>query len=443
MTTITQPRWMKRLAGASTNDHEATARAIEAVCNGSLVTPPVAEGARHRLAAQFDAMCHALSARIGRVRNNAAIVGMAGRELAQGMQTLAERSTQQEAELAAAAAQIEDVGGIAASNADVAERTNHAATRVLEVVESGEVQMRDAVEQVRRIEQHSREMQSFITAIDGIAFQTNILALNAAVEAARAGEQGRGFAVVASEVRVLAQRSAEAAAQIRRLIDESGAQVGRGVGRIESVHAALADIAGSVRDLSAHSVEIARGSTMQRDALARVLGGVRKARDIAQRNGEMVRESARAAQELDRRSAEMAAAAAEMRLRQGSADEARALVERGCALIAREGLQRAAAAFHDRGGPYFDRDMYIFVFDRQGIFTAFGPRPELAGRHLREIQGLQWERLLQAGFEVADDGGGWVDYSTVNPVTGAVTPKVSYVRPLPGDLLIGCGVYKL
>ena len=97
----------------------------------------------------------------------------------------------------------------------------------------------------------------------------------------------------------------------------------------------------------------------------------------------------------------------------------------------------------DRDGEFFDRDMYIFIFNRQGVFTAFGPNPGFHGGHLRQVQGLQWERLLRDGFVRVDAGGGWVDYQTVNPVTGAVNDKVSFVLPLPGDLLVGCGVYKV
>ncbi|WP_444718878.1 cache domain-containing protein [Paucibacter hankyongi] len=157
----------------------------------------------------------------------------------------------------------------------------------------------------------------------------------------------------------------------------------------------------------------------------------------------MVGESAHAARELEQRTALLTTAVRSIRLRQGAADEARALVDKACALIKRAGLPAATKSFLDKHSEFFDRDMYIFVFNRQGIFTAFGPNPSLTGQHLREVQGLQWQRLLQDGFACVDQGGGWVDYQTVNPTSGAVNEKVSYVQGLPGDLLIGCGVYKV
>jgi hypothetical protein len=302
--------------------------------------------------------------------------------------------------------------------------------------------MRDAVQQVRRIEVSSREMSEIIAVIDSIAFQTNILALNAAVEAARAGEQGRGFAVVASEVRSLAKRSAESAAKIKTLIAQSAEQVDMGVKRIERAGATLDEIVQGVRELRGHVTEMAAGSASQVQGLKQISHAVQGAEELTRQNATMVRDSAHAAHELEERTQALSSAVTAIRLRQGAADEARSLVERACALIKREGLQRAVPRFFDKSGEFFDRDMYIFIFNRSGIFTAFGPNPGLTGKHLREIQGLEWEQLLRSGFQTIDVGSGWVDYKTVNPITGAVNQKVSYVSPLPGDLLIGCGVYK-
>jgi hypothetical protein len=339
---------------------------------------------------------------------------------------------------------VHDLGTIVSRNADAASQAHQVADRVASVAESGEVLMRDAVLQVRHIEGSSREMSEIISVIDGIAFQTNLLALNAAVEAARAGAQGRGFAVVASEVRNLAKCSADSAAKIKTLITQSAQQMDKGVRQIERAGTTLDDIVKGVRELRSHVNEMAAGSTAQVDGLNRISDAVRGAEELTQQNADMVRESAHCAHELEERTQALSTAASAIRLRQGAADEARELVERACALIQRENLSRAIPRFHDKSGEFFDRDMYIFIFNRSGIFNAFGPDPKLMGCHMREIRGLQWERLLSNGFQTVDESGdGWVTYSTVHPITAAVNEKVSYLSLLPGDMIIGCGVYKI
>ncbi|MBT9502017.1 MAG: cache domain-containing protein [Burkholderiaceae bacterium] len=435
-------RWWP--GGRGQADHQALARGLDAAHKGDLSHSSAAHAQGNGLLSRFSAMCTSLSNRIAQIRNNASIVAMAGNDLARGTHALSERTQQQAQNLSQAAAQVEQLNGRLQRNAQTAREANTVSTRMRGVAESGEALMQDAVAQVRKIELSSREMSEIIAVIDSIAFQTNILALNAAVEAARAGEQGRGFAVVASEVRSLAQRSAASAAQIKTLIAQSTELVETGVKRIEQVGQTLSEIVSGVRELATQVDEIAVNSVEQCRGLEQIATAVNAADALTQRNAEMVSESAHTARELEQRTVLLTSAVRSIRLRQGAADEARALVERACALVKRGGLETAVGRFTDKSGEFFDRDMYIFVFNRQGIFTAFGPNPSLRGGHLRQVQGLQWERLLRDGFACIDQGnGGWVEYQTVNPTTGAVNEKVSYVQALPGDLLIGCGVYKI
>ncbi len=415
---------------------------LSAAAQGDL-SVSVADGAAGGLGRQFNAMCASLSNRVAQIRNSASILAMAGQELAQGTRQLDERTRAQASQLAAASAQVQELGGQVQETARHAQAAHQVSTRVCVAAESGAALMQAAVGQVRQIEMSSREMGEIIAVIDSIAFQTNILALNAAVEAARAGEQGRGFAVVASEVRALAQRSAASAAQVKRLIAQSAEQVDHGARSIETLGQTLSDIVGGVRELSSRVGEMADGSAVQAAGLSTLAEAVQGANELTQQNAAMVADSARAARELGERTEELSRAAQTVRLRQGSADEARRLVEKAVGLVKRGGLRAAVPRLVDRASEFFDRDMYIFIFDRRGTFTAFGPNPSLHGGHLRQVQGLQWERLLHDGFVRVDAGGGWVDYQTVNPVTGAVNDKVSYVLPLPGDLLVGCGVYKV
>jgi methyl-accepting chemotaxis protein len=141
----------------------------------------------------------------------------------------------------------------------------------------------------------SRRVADIISVIDGIAFQTNILALNAAVEAARAGEEGRGFAVVASEVRTLAQRSAAAATEIKRLIGDSVDQVARGSQEVETARATMKNIVENVQGVSDLVIDIATASTEQSQGLAQVNQALIQMDDATQRNAALVEQAAAAA----------------------------------------------------------------------------------------------------------------------------------------------------
>ena len=107
------------------------------------------------------------------------------------------------------------------------------------------------------------------------------------------------------------------------------------------------------------------------------------------------------------------------------------MVERAVALISARASLRRCRARWTKSGEFFDRDMYIFIFDRSGIFTAFGPNPSFHGGHLRQVTGLRWEHLLRDGFTRADQGGGWVDYQTVRPGTGEVLEEDVLRPPCP------------
>ncbi|MFH7042773.1 methyl-accepting chemotaxis protein [Paucibacter sp. JuS9] len=436
--------WRHWWPGSAASMGPDLARGLDAAARGDLsASLDEAAEAGHGLRRRFNALCLALSTRVAQIRNNASILAMAADALAACSRDLAERSGRQSEQLTDANQRLARLNDGLRENASTAQAARGGARQVREAAESGEALMHEAVTQIRTIEVSSRQMSEIISVIDGIAFQTNILALNAAVEAARAGEQGRGFAVVASEVRSLAQRSAASAAEVKRLIAQSTEQVETGVQRIERLGDALGQVLGGVRLLTEQIGGIAEDSQRHSLELQGIADQVAAVDELAQRNLELVAQSASSAGEVEQRTGQLGVAVRQIRLRQGAADEARLLVERACEAVRREGLAAAAERFMHREGEFFDRDMYIFVFNRQGIFTAFGPDPSKKGRHLREVSGLQWEMLLRDGFERVDQGGGWVDYQTVHPVTGAVLDKVSYVCGLPGDLLIGCGVYKV
>ena len=184
---------------------------------------------------------------VGSVRANAESVATASAQIAQGNADLSQRTEEQASSLQQTAASMEQLGGTVQNNADNARQANQLAQGASAVaVQGGEV-VAQVVQTMQGIEQSSRRIAEIIGVIDGIAFQTNILALNAAVEAARAGEQGRGFAVVAGEVRTLAQRSAEAAREIKGLIGASVERVGEGTQLVKRAGERMDEIVNAVR----------------------------------------------------------------------------------------------------------------------------------------------------------------------------------------------------
>ena len=163
--------------------------------------------------------------------------------------------------------------------------------------------------------------------------------------------------------------------------------------------------------------------------------------ELTQQNAQMVDSALHSSSQLSERAAKLAQAVASFRLRQGSADEALALVRKGVELYAAQG-QSALATITDPASGLADRDMYVFAFDRQGIYRAFAGKPERVGTAVRDNPGVDGDKLVRDAFEQAARGGGWVDYDFANPQTGAVDLKTSYVEPVRDDLIVGCGVYK-
>jgi methyl-accepting chemotaxis protein len=193
---------------------------------------------------------------------------------------------------------MEQLSGTVHQTADSARNANDLAATARSVAQRGGTVVQQVVSTMDEIHHSSRQIADIIGTIDGIAFQTNILALNAAVEAARAGEQGRGFAVVASEVRSLAQRSAEAAKQIKQLIDASVAKVDSGSRYVQEAGSTMTEIVGSVQRVSDIIAEISAAAAEQSDGLGQVNGAVGDLDRATQQNAALVEQSAAAAESL-------------------------------------------------------------------------------------------------------------------------------------------------
>jgi len=200
---------------------------------------------------------------------------------------------------------MEELGSTVRLNADNARQANQLALSASNVaVQGGEV-VTQVVDTMKGINESSRKIAEIISVIDGIAFQTNILALNAAVEAARAGEQGRGFAVVAGEVRSLAQRSANAAKEIKDLINASVERVEQGTHLVDRAGETMAEIVSSIRRVTDIVSEISAASSEQSNGVGQVADAVSQMDQATQQNASLVEEMASAASSLKAQAQEL------------------------------------------------------------------------------------------------------------------------------------------
>ncbi len=423
---------------------ETLARVVEDAAMGDLSHVVVVPGNDElaRAGRNLESMSENFSGLVGTIRNQAVHVAQAGESLTSNMSDLSQRTEAQAASLEQASASILGLNESVQNTASRAKEVDALTQRVRSEAEAGAQAMDVAVRAIGEIQSSSKHMGEIVGVIDGIAFQTNILALNAAVEAARAGESGRGFAVVASEVRTLAQRSATSAREIRDLIASSGKQVTLGVTRIGAVTDNLRTVVKGIHEVAGGLEGIASASTEQSTTLSEIAQAVKELDSITQRNGAMVDDALHATMGLRDRASHLSEAVASIKLRRGTADEAYAMVKRGYDLIKRDGLASAARQFHDQQGAFRDRDLYVFVFDRNGRYDVFGSTPDKVGQTTYDIRGLDGDHVIREGFAAAERGGGWIDYEVVNPTNGVVDEKTSYILPLDNDRLIGCGVFK-
>ena len=208
----------------------------------------------------LEAMRGSLLDVVSRVRQGSESVATASAEIAQGNQDLSSRTESQASALQQTAASMEELSSTVAQNADNARQANQLAMNASTVAVRGGEVVGQVVQTMKGINDSSKKISDIISVIDGIAFQTNILALNAAVEAARAGEQGRGFAVVASEVRALAGRSADAAKEIKQLINASVERVEQGTSLVDQAGITMAEVVTSIRRVTDIMGEISAAS---------------------------------------------------------------------------------------------------------------------------------------------------------------------------------------
>jgi methyl-accepting chemotaxis protein len=239
-----------------------------------------------------------LNGMIGDIRKGAEQIDTAASEISNGNNDLASRTEQTASALQATSSSVADLANTIKLNAETSSRASLLATESSRVAQQGGTDVAAVVQTMEAISVQAKRIGEIIATIDGIAFQTNILALNAAVEAARAGEQGRGFAVVASEVRSLAQRSSEAAKEIRVLIAASAEQVSSGTLKVHAAGETMRRIVTSIEQVSTMVAEISRATTEQANAIHGVNEAVSDMDRSTQQNAALVEESAAAAESL-------------------------------------------------------------------------------------------------------------------------------------------------
>lgn len=226
-------------------------------------------------------------------------VASATAEISSGTTDLSQRTEEQAATLEQTSASMEEISATVKKNAENAQQANNSASTTREVANRGGQVVTQAIEAMSRIEASSHKIADIIGVIDEIARQTNLLALNAAVEAARAGESGRGFAVVATEVRSLAQRSSQAAKDIKDLIGHSSGQVREGVELVNRVGGALHDVVESIKGVADLVSQIANASGEQAIGVDEINKALAQMDEVTQQNSALVEESAAAAKTLE------------------------------------------------------------------------------------------------------------------------------------------------
>ncbi|WP_246022945.1 methyl-accepting chemotaxis protein [Cognatilysobacter terrigena] len=266
-----------------------------------------------------------LSGIVGQIRMGSQLINTAAGEIASGNSDLSARTEQQAASLEETASSMEELTSTVRQNADNARQANQLAMGAADVAQQGGTVVSKVVDTMGAINASSRKIVDIISVIDGIAFQTNILALNAAVEAARAGEQGRGFAVVASEVRSLAQRSAQAAKEIKGLINDSVEKVGEGTQLVDQAGQTMQEIVTSVKRVSDIIADISAASQEQTSGIEQVNQAILHMDESTQQNATLVEEASAAARSLEQQAVQLVETVAAFRLDEAQAEVSAAL----------------------------------------------------------------------------------------------------------------------
>ncbi len=298
---------LRRILGQLGGEPDYAAAIVAQIAQGDLTTHiDTRPGDTSSLLMAIKAMRDNLAHLVSQVRTDAESISTASGEIASGNHDLSARTEQQAGSLEETASTMEEMTSTVRQNADNARQANQLAISASQVATQAGGVVSQVVDTMGAINASSKKIGDIIAVIDGIAFQTNILALNAAVEAARAGEQGRGFAVVASEVRNLAQRSSQAAKEIKQLIDSSAEQVGAGEKLVALAGETMEKVVSSVQHVTDIVAEISSASAEQSAGIEQINQAIVEMDNMTQQNSALVEQASAAAQAMNEQAAGLA-----------------------------------------------------------------------------------------------------------------------------------------
>jgi methyl-accepting chemotaxis protein len=308
--TLLARRTVLRSIGAEPQELAARSAAMA----GGDLTQPIDTPHADSIAGSMERMRASLAQLIGTALQNTQHVVACSGELADGNRHLSERTEAAASSLQQTASSMEELSGTVKQTVDAAHAANQLATTASAAATQGGAVVGQVVTTMEEISASSKKIADIIGVIDGISFQTNLLALNAAVEAARAGEQGRGFAVVAGEVRTLAQRSAQAAREIKALIGASVEKTDSGARLVQDAGATMEQIVESVRRVSAVIGEISTAAAEQHSGIGQVVTAVNRLDDMTQQNSALAEQSITATEALKDQAGKLAQVLSDFRL---------------------------------------------------------------------------------------------------------------------------------
>ncbi len=421
-------------------------RTVERIALGDLSIRTEQRGAEGRDAENMwrsiGAMSASLADIVRQVNGGCEVIVKAAREITEGYTSLSQRTEEQASTLEETASGTEELTATVKQNADACRRADALAKQATAVAQDAAESMASIIGTMERMEQDARKVGDIIGVIEGIAFQTNILALNAAVEAARAGEQGRGFAVVATEVRALAQRSAEAAKQVKALIEHSVAGVSEGAKLVDEAATTIARVSSTTGGVSQVLGEIARASAEQSTGVEEIAKAIQQLEGVTQQNAALVEQTGAAAQAFEDEAMRLMDAVGAFKLDHTEArDAAMALVRKGIAHLKARG-EAAYADFQRPGGEFYPGDLYLLVLGMDGRMLCNSARPHERGEMHADKKDFNGKPFMREILQIARERGrGWVDYRMAHPATQKPMPKSTYLERA-GDVILMCGIYR-
>ena len=427
----------------------ALVKNLEQAARGNLAIPIQIRGKDEvaHMGTLVESLCRNMSALVADIRTSATRLGEAGQTVASEGVSLAHRTDAQAHSLRQSVEVMEHLVGQVATTADGVSQISELTATLHQQAKDGNIAMMTAVQSMDCLQASAKRVAEINGVIDDIAFQTNLVALNASVEAAKAGESGRGFSVVAAEIRQLAQRCVAAAAEVRDLIDTTNTQVESTSSQIQSVGGSLIGLQTGVEQVLERLHSVANASAEQSAGLEQVSAEILSLQGLTQEGAAAVERCEVAAAALLGQAASLSRSVKPVKLREGSADEAKAMVLHARELVAAVGWQNAAEEFNEEHGPWHDRGMYVFAWDDEGVCLAYGVKPQWVGRNIYEFPNGSVdmvEDFLQKAFAVLNlpEREGWIDYRQLDANSMLPVAKSAYIVGLAGGGFMGCSVVR-